>query len=85
VVDRDAHDEALVVALNASSAAFIFIIGFIALVRTSTRKPRDRQSSSICGSSRFMSGSPPVKPISLVGRPSRAISSRYSRTSAAVR
>ena len=63
-------------ASSASNAGFILCIGFMALVSTMAFKPRDSTSSSIAGSSRFMKGSPPVKPISRVSWPSRAISSR---------
>ena len=70
---------------QASSAAFILCMGFMALVSTIALSPRAKTSSSMAGRSRFMNGSPPVKPISLVPWPSRSISSRKARTSAADR
>jgi hypothetical protein len=83
MVDRDAQHQARAEArlereqaLSASSAARHFAIGFMALVRTRTSKPRRSASSTMAMNSGFMNGSPPVKAIWRVGRSSAAISSR---------
>jgi hypothetical protein len=51
-------------------------MGRMALVSTRTWKPRSSALSMISMISGFMKGSPPVMPISVVGRPEAAISSR---------
>ena len=51
-------------------------IGFMALVSTSAFEAARQHVLQHAGMSRFMNGSPPVKPIAWCRAPSRAISSR---------